>query len=66
MSNQDIRAEVKNAGLRLWQIADAIGCTDCTLSKKLRYELSSEEKSKIRKAIADIIEEREMRQWRVS
>ncbi len=39
MANQDIRAEVKSAGLRFWQIADKLGINDGNLSRKLRHEL---------------------------
>lgn len=47
MSNQDIRRTAAGAGIRLWQIADALGIADCSLSRKLRKELSQEEKEKI-------------------
>lgn len=52
MKNQDIRTEVKAAGLHLWQIAEACGLTDSNFSRKLRHELSEEEKTKIRAIIA--------------
>ena len=35
------------AGVKLWQIADALGIPDCSLSRKLRKELPQEEKEKI-------------------
>lgn len=35
------------AGVKLWQIADALGIADCSLSRKLRKELPQEEKEKI-------------------
>lgn len=47
MMNQDIRRTAAGAGVRLWQIAEALGITDCTLSRKLRRELPAEEKEKI-------------------
>ena len=47
MSNQDIRRTAAGAGVKLWQIADALGIVDCSLSRKLRKELSQEEKEKI-------------------
>lgn len=51
MSNTDVRTEIKAAGIKLWQIADCLGYTDSTFSRKLRKELSEEEKSKIRGVI---------------
>lgn len=54
MSNIDIKTEAMNAGVKLWQIADKLGITDSSLSRKLRKELSSEEKAKIRAIIAEL------------
>ena len=47
MMNQDIRRAAAGAGVKLWQIADALGIADCSLSRKLRKELSKDEKEKI-------------------
>ena len=47
MSNQDIRRTAAGAGVKLWQIAEALGIADCNFSRKLRRELSAEEKEKI-------------------
>lgn len=51
MKNQDIRTEIKSAGLFFWQIADALGMNDGNFSRKLRHELPGEEKRRIREAI---------------
>lgn len=47
MTNQDVRRAAAGAGVKLWQIADALGIADCSLSRKLRKELPQEEKDKI-------------------
>lgn len=47
MSNQEIRRTAAGAGVKLWQIADALGMADCSFSRKLRKELSQDEKEKI-------------------
>ena len=47
MSNQDIRRTAAGAGVKLWQIADALGIADRSLSRKLRKELPQEEKEEI-------------------
>lgn len=45
--NLDIRAAAKESGVRLWEIADELGILDVSFSRKLRKELSAEEKTKI-------------------
>ncbi len=47
MNNQDIRRTAAGAGVRLWQIAEALGIADCNFSRKLRRELPQDEKEKI-------------------
>lgn len=51
MKNIDIREEIKAAGLKQWRVADACGISEESFSKKLRYELTEQEKKKIREAI---------------
>lgn len=57
MSNQDIRRMAAGAGVKLWQIADALGIADCSLSRKLRKELPQEEKEKIFSVIQRLSQE---------
>ncbi len=57
MKNQDIRMAAANAGIRLWQIADALGITDGNLSRKLRKELPDDEKKRIFSIIQDLSQE---------
>lgn len=47
MKNQDIRRTAAGSGVKLWQIADALGIADCSLSRKLRKELDDDEKKEI-------------------
>lgn len=47
MNNQDIRHTATEAGVKLWQIADALGMADCSFSRKLRKDLPQDEKAKI-------------------
>ena len=49
--NDDIRSAAKDGGIRLWQIADALGVTDSTLSRKLRHPLPDVEAAKIQEYI---------------
>lgn len=54
MKNQDIRLEVAGNGLKLWQIAEVLGITDSSFSRKLRKEFPEEEKEKIRMIITQL------------
>ena len=54
MNNADIRQEAKDAGLKLWQIADKYGISDTNFSRKLRKELSDEQKTRIRAIIKEL------------
>lgn len=58
MKNQDIRNEVKAAGLKLWQIAESLGINDGNFSRLLRRELSAEKKAEIRSIIEKLEKER--------
>lgn len=57
MRNEDIRAEIANAGLKLWMVADRLHIADYCFSRKLRVELPEEEKAKIRAIIAALKKE---------
>ncbi|NLB81973.1 MAG: hypothetical protein GX800_10295 [Clostridiaceae bacterium] len=60
MRNQDIRKEISESGLKLWQIASAVySCNDGNFSRKLRQELPAEEKKRIRDAIVQLKKEGE-------
>ncbi len=50
-TNQDIRDAATAAGVRLWRIADALGITDGTLSRRLRHELPQDEKQQVLEVI---------------
>lgn len=52
--NNDIRNEAKKADVKLWQIAERLNITDSHFSRKLRKELSAEEKAQIRAIILEI------------
>ena len=51
MANTDIRRAAKASGVKLWQIAEAIGLADSGFSKKLRRELPDCEKHRIYEVI---------------
>ena len=57
MTNQDIRQAATGAGVKLWQIADALGIADSSFSRKLRKELPKEDKNRIFSIIAELSRE---------
>ena len=57
MQNQDIRRASAGAGVKLWRIAEAMGMADSSLSRKLRHELSPEEKERVYAVIRRLSEE---------
>lgn len=57
MKNQDIRQAATGAGVKLWQIADALGITDSNFSRKLRKELPQEDKNRIFSIITELSQE---------
>ena len=54
MKNMDLRQEISAANLKLWQVADALGVTDSTFSRKLRKEFPDSEKQQIREIIHNL------------
>lgn len=58
MQNLEIREAVKNGGVYLWQLADRLGVSDATLSRKLRKELSAKEKNRCLQIIEQLTEQR--------
>lgn len=44
MTNQEIRTKAKESGVKLWEVAEAMGMSDCVFSRKLRHELTDGEK----------------------
>lgn len=57
VANQDVRTRAKEAGVKMWQIAERYGIADCNFSRKLRRELPAEVKQKIFGIITEISEE---------
>lgn len=56
-ANASIREKAKCYGVRLWQIADALGMQESFFSKKLRKEIPADEKEKIMTIIEQLSKE---------
>lgn len=54
MRNVDIRNEAKEAGIKLWQVAEKLGMSDSAFSRFLRHELPDPKKTQIRKIIHEM------------
>ncbi len=54
MTNKDVRQKAASAGIKLWQIADALHMTDGNFSRKLRKELPAEIKEQIYSIIREL------------
>ena len=54
MKNKEIRILLLENNIKMWQIAQAYGCTDSTLSKVFRKELDKDTKNKILQCIKQI------------
>ena len=52
--NIDVKVAATRAGIKLWQVAEALGIADSSLSRKLRRELPEDEKTKIMEIISDL------------
>lgn len=53
-ANYEIRRLVKESGIYLWQLAYSLGISDSALSRKLRKELSDQEKNKMLRVISSL------------
>jgi len=58
-ANMDIREAAKQAGVHLWQVAEAYGMNDGNFSRKLRKELPQEEKEKVLEIIDRLAQEQQ-------
>lgn len=56
-ANMDIRRELKEANIPLWRLGQIMRCSEMTMVRRLRTELSEAEKNVIRQLIKEIIEE---------
>ena len=59
MKNLELRKAAKAAGIPLWRIADAIGVSEPTMTRKLRHELPENEKKQLLDLIKQLAREGE-------
>lgn len=54
MTGAEVREMILAAGLRLWQVADKLGMTDNSFSRRLRHDFNAAEVDRIRSIIKDL------------
>lgn len=59
--NLDVREALIKSDVAHWELAKKLNMNECVFCRKLRNELTSEEKYKLFSAIQEIVEEREVR-----
>ncbi len=57
-ANTDIRKYASDNHVMLWEIAEALGIADCNFSRKLRRELSNDDKARIYSIIDNVAADR--------
>ena len=59
LNNSDVRKIAKDKGVKIWEIADALKISEPTMTRKLRRELSADEKTKIFAIINELAAEKQ-------
>ena len=57
MKNQDVRKFAKEHGVFLWQVADVLGISEPTLTRRFRKELCNDERERVLDAIRKLAAE---------
>lgn len=57
-ANEGIRKELRAEGVYLWEIAHALNVSEATITRKMRFELSAQDKRAFEDAIRTIKKER--------
>lgn len=47
MANEELKRDLRKAGITLWQVADMLEVSESTMTRKMRHELPKEEYEKI-------------------
>lgn len=58
-NNVELRVAAKSSGVKLWEVAEAIGISDGMFSRKLRRELPERERVKLLHIVAEIAQRKE-------
>lgn len=53
-SNMDIRRKAMENGVPLWKVAESLGMSESGFSRKMRYEMNDDDKTKVFQAIENV------------
>lgn len=53
-SNMDIRRKAMENGVPLWKVAVSLGMSESGFSRKMRYEMNDDDKTKVFQAIENV------------
>lgn len=59
MANAELRSIARQWGVPLWAVAERLGISERTMSRRLQSELPQEEAQIIKDVIRDLVQERE-------
>lgn len=59
-ANQEIRNYMEKHHIYMWQLGAKLGRSDNTMIRRLRMELTEQEKAELLAAMAEIVKEREV------
>lgn len=62
-ANEDIRKQARASNVPLWAVAEQMGISEPTMTRKLRVEMSAGEKAGILCIISELSEGREGKQY---
>ncbi len=60
MCNMDLRQKAKEKDVFFWQIAEKLGVSEATMTRRLRFELPEQEKQKYLSIIDKLSAEKEI------
>lgn len=58
MANEELKQYILKKKIKCWEVADILGVSANTFSKRLRRELSIEDRKKVREAVDELANEK--------
>ena len=54
MTGAEVRQMILESGVRLWKVADTLGITDNSFSRRLRHDFTNEEVEQVRQIVKEL------------
>lgn len=58
MTGAEVKAIITGSGVRLWEVANALGIADATFSRRLRKPFNNDEVEQIKTIVAELSDEK--------